>query len=223
MANFNCKILKIKKPVKTIIDDELGKKLGAKDLNDLKNLIKKQIKSQYQTTLENITKKKILDQIEKDHEIDLPQNLVEQELKLLNQNLKKEELEKNKKENLKLARSRIKTGLILNEIGIKNDLKVNESEIQNEIQKQLRSMPGQEKMVFEYYKNNPSAVASLRGALYEEKVVDLIKNKIKLDKKNVNTQEAEQILKKLSESSQSSKQADTKKEQKKQKTIKKKK
>ena len=223
MANFNCKILKIKKPVKTIIDDELGKKLGAKDLNDLKNLIKKQIKSQYQTTLENITKKKILDQIEKDHEIDLPQNLVEQELKLLNQNLKKDELEKNKKENLKLARSRIKTGLILNEIGIKNDLKVNESEIQNEIQKQLRSMPGQEKMVFEYYKNNPSAVASLRGALYEEKVVDLIKNKIKLDKKNVNTQEAEQILKKLSESSQSSKQADTKKEQKKQKTIKKKK
>ena len=223
MANFNCKILKIKKPVKTIIDDELGKKLGAKDLNDLKNLIKKQIKSQYQTTLENITKKKILDQIEKDHEIDLPQNLVEQELKLLNQNLKKEELEKNKKENLKLARSRIKTGLILNEIGIKNDLKVNETEIQNEIQKQLRSMPGQEKMVFEYYKNNPSAVASLRGALYEEKVVDLIKNKIKLDKKNVNTQEAEQILKKLSESSQSSKQADTKKEQKKQKTIKKKK
>ena len=223
MANFNCKILKIKKPVKTIIDDELGKKLGAKDLNDLKNLIKKQIKSQYQTTLENITKKKILDQIEKDHEIDLPQNLVEQELKLLNQNLKKDELEKNKKENLKLARSRIKTGLILNEIGIKNDLKVNETEIQNEIQKQLRSMPGQEKMVFEYYKNNPSAVASLRGALYEEKVVDLIKNKIKLDKKNVNTQEAEQILKKLSESSQSSKQADTKKEQKKQKTIKKKK
>ena len=84
-------------------------------------------------------------------------------------------------------------------------------------------MPGQEKMVFEYYKNNPSAVASLRGALYEEKVVDLIKNKIKLDRKNVNTQEAEQILKKLSESSQSSKQADTKKEQKKQKTIKKKK
>ena len=222
-ANFDCKILKIKKPVETKIDDELGKKLGAKDLNDLKNLIKKQIKSQYQTTLENITKKKILDQIEKDHEIDLPQNLVEQELKLLNQNLKKEELEKNKKENLKLARSRIKTGLILNEIGIKNDLKVNESEIQNEIQKQLRSMPGQEKMVFEYYKNNPSAVASLRGALYEEKVVDLIKNKIKLDKKNVNTQEAEQILKKLSESSQSSKQADTKKEQKKQKTIKKKK
>ena len=154
--------------------------------------------------------------------MDLPQNLIEQEVKLLTQNTKKDDLEKNKKENLKLAKSRIKTGLILNEIGIKNNLKVNESEIQGEIQKQLRSMPGQEKMVLEYYKNNQSAVASLRGALYEEKVVELIKNKIKLEKKNVNTKEAEEILKKISENTKSLK-SETKKDPKKQKTPKKKK
>ena len=222
-ANFNCKILNIKKPIETKIDDEFGKKLGAKDLNDLKELIKKQIKSQYQNTLETITKRKILEQLDKDHDVDLPQNLVEQEVKLLNQNIKKEDLEKNKKENLKLAKSRIKTGLILNEIGIKNNLKVNESEIQGEIQKQLRSMPGQEKMVLDYYKNNQSAVASLRGALYEEKVVELIKNKIKLEKKNVNTKEAEGILKNISENTKSLKSSEIKKDQKKQKTPKKKK
>ena len=222
-ANFDCKILKIKKPIETKIDDEFGKKLGAKDLNDLKELIKKQIKGQYQSTLETITKKKILDQIDKDHEIDLPQNLVEQEVKLLTQNVKKEDIEKNKKENLKLARSRIKTGLILNEIGIKNSLKVNESDIQSEIQKQLKSMPGQEKMVIDYYKNNQSAVASLRGALYEEKVVELIKTKIKLEKKNINTKEAEELLKKISANSKNSNTANTEKDQKKQKTAKKKK
>ena len=222
-ANFDCKILKIKKPVENKIDDEFGKKLGAKNLNDLKDLIRKQIKSQYQSTLETITKRKILEQIDKDHEVDLPQNLIDQEFKLLSQNLNKEDLEKNKKENLKLAKSRIKTGLILNEIGIKNNLKVNENEIQNEIQKQVRGMPGQEKMVFEYYQKNPSAIASLRGALYEEKVVDLIKTKIKLDKKKINTKEAEEILKNFSGSPKSPKPTDTKKEQKKQKTTKKKK
>ena len=222
-ASFNCKILNIKKPIETKIDDEFGKKLGAKDLNDLKELIRKQIKSQYQNTLETITKRKILEQLDKDHDVDLPQNLVEQEVKLLTQNIKKDDLEKNKKENLKLAKSRIKTGLILNEIGIKNNLKVNESEIQGEIQKQLRSMPGQEKMVLEYYKNNQSAVASLRGALYEEKVVELIKNKIKLEKKNINTKEAEEILKKISENTKSLKSSETKKDPKKQKTPKKKK
>ena len=220
-ADFDCKILKIKKPIETKINDEFGKKLGAKDLNDLKDLIKKQIKSQYQNTLETITKRKILEQIDKDYDIDLPQNLIDQELKLLNQNLKKEELEKSKNENYNIAKTRIKTGLILNEIGIKNNLKVNESEIQGEIQKQMRSMPGQEKIVLDYYKNNQSALASLRGAIYEEKVVELIKTKIKLDKKNINTKEAEEVLKKINEKPKKSKTANTKKDQKKQKSSKK--
>ena len=220
-ADFDCKILKIKKPIETKINDEFGKKLGAKDLNDLKDLIKKQIKSQYQNTLETITKRKILEQIDKDYDIDLPQNLIDQELKLLNQNLKKEELEKSKNENYNIAKTRIKTGLILNEIGIKNNLKVNESEIQGEIQKQMRSMPGQEKMVLDYYKNNQSALASLRGGIYEEKVVELIKTKIKLNKKNINTKEAEEVLKKINEKPKKSKTANTKKDQKKQKSSKK--
>ena len=220
-ADFDCKILKIKKPIETKINDEFGKKLGAKDLNDLKDLIKKQIKNQYQNTLETITKRKILEQIDKDYDIDLPQNLIDQELKLLNQNLKKEELEKSKNENYNIAKTRIKTGLILNEIGIKNNLKVNESEIQGEIQKQMRSMPGQEKMILDYYKNNQSALASLRGGIYEEKVVELIKTKIKLNKKNINTKEAEEVLKKINEKPKKSKTINTKKDQKKQKSSKK--
>ncbi len=221
-AEFDCKIMNIKKPEKVQINDELGKKLGAKDLNDLKNLIMKQIKNQYQNTLETITKRKILDQIEKSHDFDLPQNLVEEEVKILTQNLKKEDVEKNKKEHVKLAKSRIKTGLILNEIGLKNNLKVNESEIQNEVQKQIKSMPGQEKMVMEYYQKNQNALASLRGALYEDKVIELIKSKIKLEKKNIKTKEAEEILKKISKESQTSKSADIKKQEKKTKIRKKK-
>jgi len=221
-ADFNCKVINIKKPIDVKIDDELGKKLGAKDLSDLKNLIKTQIKNQYQNTLETITKKKILEQIEKSHNIELPENLVEQETKIITQNFKKEEIEKNKKEHVKLAKSRIKIGLILNEIGLKNNLKINESEIKNEIEKQIKSMPGQEKMVMEYYQKNPSALASLRGALYEDKVIELIKTKIKLEKKTIKTKEAEEILKKISEDSKASKSSDAKKQQKKTKITKKK-
>jgi len=221
-ADFNCKVINIKKPIDVKIDDELGKKLGAKDLSDLKNLIKTQIKNQYQNTLETITKKKILEQIEKSHNIELPENLVEQETKIITQNFKKEEIEKNKKEHVKLAKSRIKIGLILNEIGLKNNLKINESEIKNEIEKQIKSMPGQEKMVMEYYQKNPSALASLRGALYEDKVIELIKTKIKLEKKTIKTKEAEEILKKISEDSKVSKSSDAKKQQKKTKITKKK-
>ena len=84
---------------------------------------------------------------------------------------------------------------MLNEIAQSNNLKIDENEIKNEIQKQIKTMPGQEKMVMDYYQKNPSAVSSLRGALYEEKILDLIKNKITLNKKNVTTKEAEEILK----------------------------
>jgi len=221
-ADFDCKIISIKKSIEVKINDELGKKLGAKDLSDLKNLIKKQIKNQYQNTLETITKRKILEQIEKSHDVDLPENLIEQETKIITQNLKKEEIDKNKNEHNKLAKSRIKTGLVLNEIGLQNNLKVNESEIQNEIQKQIKSMPGQEKMVMEYYQKNQNALASLRGALYEEKVIELIKTKIKLEKKTIKTREAEEILKKISEDSKTPRSSNTKKKHKKTKIIKKK-
>ena len=106
-----------------------------------------------------------------------------------------EEVKKNKDNFIKTAKKRIKIGLILNEFGEQNKIKVEESEIQNEVQKQLRMMPGQEKMVMEFYQKNPSALASLRGTVYEEKIIKLIKTKAKPNKKNITKAEAEKILK----------------------------
>ena len=56
-------------------------------------------------------------------------------------------------------------------------------------------MPGQEKMVMDFYQKNPSAVASLRGTVYEEKILNLIKEKGKATKKEISKSEAEKILK----------------------------
>ena len=142
-ASFKCKILNVKKPEPVKINDQFAKNLGAKDLNDLKQLVIKQIQSQYKMSLDALSKENILNQIEKLHEVDLPDNLVQQELALLSQGLKKEDVEKNKKESEKIAKKRIKLGLILNELGEKNNLKVDEQELKNEIQKQVQSMPGQ--------------------------------------------------------------------------------
>ena len=89
--------------------------------------------------------------------------------------------------------------MILNEFGEKNQIKVSEVEIQNEVQKQLRMMPGQEKMVMDFYQKNPSAVASLRGTVYEEKILNLIKEKGKANKKEISKSEAEKILKEAHE------------------------
>jgi len=110
-----------------------------------------------------------------------------------------DEAKKNKKNFEEKAKIRIKTGLILNEFGEKNQIKVSEVEIQNEVQKQLRMMPGQEKMVMDFYQKNPSAVASLRGTVYEEKILNLIKEKGKANNKEISKSEAEKILKEAHE------------------------
>ena len=73
----------------------------------------------------------------------------------------------------------------------KNNIKVHEDEIKRKIQKQINTMPGQEKMVMEYYQKNQSAYASLRGGIYEDKIISLIKEKAKSQKKSISTDEAE--------------------------------
>ena len=193
-TKFECKILNVKKPIASKINDNFAKLLGAKDVKDLKSLIEKQILSQYSQALNSITKKEILDQIEKNHQVDLPQNLINQEIAIMTQNLKPEEKEKHKSNNEKLAKSRIKLGLLLNEYGEKNNLKVSDEEVGNEIQKQIKGMPGQEKMILDYYQKNPSASQSLKGSIYEEKIIDLIKSKINLVNKEINAKEADKII-----------------------------
>ena len=194
-ATFKCKILKIKKPEPIKIDDQFAKNLGAKDLSDLNELVKKQIKNQYKMNLDAITKENILNQIEKLHEVELPENLIQQELALITQGVKKEDAEKNKKESENIARKRIKLGLILNDLGEKHNLKVREEELKNEIQKQIQSMPGQQKQVLDYYQKNPSATNSLRGSIYEEKIINLIKEKSKHVKKTISLKDAEHLIK----------------------------
>ena len=194
-AIFECKITAVKKSKEAKIDDEFAKNLGAKDLNDLKILISKQINDEYKNSLDALGKNQILKEIEKFKVDEIPENLIEEEVKILTQGMKEDEVKNKKKEFEETAKKRIKVGLILNEFGEQNNIKVEEHEIQAEVQKQLRMMPGQEKMVREFYQKNPSALASLRGNVYEEKIINLIKSKAKANKKDITKDEAEKILK----------------------------
>ena len=194
-AKFECKIISVKKPEEVKIDDEFAKNLGAKDLVDLKKLISNQINDEYKNSLDRLSKNQILKELEKFKIDEIPENLIEEEVKILSQGMSEEDVKKSRKNFEELAKKRIKTGLILNEFGEQNQIKVNEQELQAEIQKQLRMMPGQEKMVMDFYQKNPSAVASLRGTVYEEKIINLIKEKAKPNKKEISKDEAEKILK----------------------------
>ena len=121
-------------------------------------------------------------------------------MKILSQGMNEEDSKKSKKNFEQIAIKRIKVGLILNEFGEKNKIKVTEQELQAEVQKQIRMMPGQEKMVMDFYQKNPSALASLRGTVYEEKIINLIKEKAKGNKKEISKEEAEKIFETITKS-----------------------
>ena len=74
-TKFECKILNVKKPEKTEINDKFAIHMGAKNILDLKRIIDSQISSQYSQALSSITKKEILDQLEKAHNLELPKIL----------------------------------------------------------------------------------------------------------------------------------------------------
>tara|TARA_B100000401_G_scaffold409232_1_gene326575 strand:- start:18 stop:1109 length:1092 start_codon:yes stop_codon:yes gene_type:complete len=194
-ATFECTILNVKINHEVKVNDEFAKNLGAKDLNGLKEIITKQINDEYKNSLDSLSKNQILNQLDQIKIDELPQTLIDQEVNILSQGMKEEEIKKNKKDLESQAKKRIKTGLILNEFGQKNKVNVTEQELNMEIQKQFQMMPGQEKMVKEYYEKNPSAIASLRGSIYEEKIINEIKKQAKVNTKEISKEEAEKLLK----------------------------
>jgi len=144
-------------------------------LKDLKSLISKQINDEYKNSLERFSKNQILKEIEKFKITEIPENLIDEEVKILSQGMSEDDAKKSRKNFEEIAKKRIKVGLVLNEFGEQNQIKVTEQELQAEVQKQIRMMPGQEKMVMDFYQKNPSALSSLRGTVYEEKILKLIK------------------------------------------------
>jgi trigger factor len=220
-AKFNCKVTAVKKPEEVKIDDDFAKNLGAKDLKDLKSLITKQINDEYKNSLDRLAKNQILKEIEKFKINEIPENLVEEEVKILSQGMSEEDAKKSRKNFEEVAKKRIKVGLVLNEFGEKNQIKVTEQELQAEVQKQIRMMPGQEKMVMDFYQKNQSALASLRGTVYEEKILNLVKQKAKSNKKEVSKEEAEKILKQSQNQDDEKKQSSKKTVETKKKDVKK--
>ena len=107
-AKFKCSILNVKNPEEIKIDDQFAKNLGAKDLNDLKSLIGKQINDEYKNSLDRLSKNQILKEIEKFKVSEIPENLIEEEVKILGQGMSEEDLKKVKKILRKLLKKELK-------------------------------------------------------------------------------------------------------------------
>ncbi|GGZ40451.1 trigger factor [Asticcacaulis endophyticus] len=186
-ATFETKVNEISAPKDAVADDDFAKGLGLEGLDALKGLLKTQIEQQYKTAARFKMKRALLDILDEKHSFDLPQKMLDAEFAGIWQQveqdkaagqLSEEDVGKSeddlKAEYRKIAERRVRLGLVLAEIGTRQNVTVSDQELAQAIAQEARNYPGQERQVFEYFRSNPAASAQLRAPLYEEKVVDAI-------------------------------------------------
>jgi len=219
IAIFNCRIAELKKSEAVNIDDQFAKNLGAKDLNDLKILLEKQLSREQSSVTETIVRKEILDYLDQNCKFDLPEEMVKNEQEIVRHSFIHEKAHKDEPhddhkhghdhsdikltkeeedEVLDISERRVKLALVLNQIGEDYKVQVTTQELQQELQKQMSMYPGQEKQIRDYYQKNPSEITRLRGPIYEDKIVELVKSKAKLNVREINKKELEELVKDLS-------------------------
>ncbi|MGE0063147.1 MAG: trigger factor [Xanthobacteraceae bacterium] len=201
-ASFDVTVKSVEAPQSVTIDEEFAKSLGLESLDKLRTAVKERIEAEHGGMTRQKVKRALLDALDKLHKFDPPPSLVEDEFNRVWQSVNTELQQQNKTfadENTteekaredygKIAERRVRLGLVLAEIGDKNKIEVSEDELNRALVEQARRFPGQEKQVWDYYRNNPGAIAGLRAPLYEEKVVDFLMELADVSEKKVSRED----------------------------------
>ena len=175
--------------------------MGAENLKDLKSKVETQMTTEYSDLSKNLDKKNLFEKLQKIHDFELPQDLIDAEFNNLSANylqsqnpssidhqkeIKDQKLSaENEKKFKEDAKNRIEMGLILQEIGKVNKISVTPEEMNKALFEYASNFKGQEQKVIDYYRSNQEASMQLQAPLYENKIVDFILSKVKLKKKEV--------------------------------------
>ncbi|HET8545848.1 MAG TPA: trigger factor [Pseudolabrys sp.] len=186
-AKFIVTAKSIEAPGTVTIDDEFAKGLGLESIEKLRDAVKDRITREHASMSRQKIKRALLDELDKMHKFDPPPTLVEEEFdrvwKSVLQELENERKtfadentteEKAKAEYRAIAERRVRLGLVLAEIGEKNNITVTDDELSRAVMDRARQFARQEQRVWDYYRQNPQAVAALRAPIFEEKVVDFL-------------------------------------------------
>lgn len=201
-VTFDIEVFEVAAPGELKLDDDWAKTLGMESLESLKDLIKQQVESQNGGQTRQKVKRQLLDALDTQYSFELPATLVEQEfnaiwgqveaeMKSAGKTFEDEETteEKARADYMKIAQRRVRLGLVLSKFGEREKVQVNEQELQRALIERARQFPGQEKAVFDFYRRDPNALASLQAPVFEEKVVDVLLGLVKVTDKTVTKEE----------------------------------
>ncbi len=201
-AEFDVTVKGVAAPKPQEIDDEFAKKYGFESLAEFQSAIRANLEADFAKASRSKLKRALLDALDKKYSFDLPAGLVEQEFASIMQQVEAENSrtgkplaeegkteDEVKAEYRAIATRRVRLGLVLAEIGQGAGVKVEDKDLTEAVIERARQFPGQEKQVWDFYRNNEQALAQLRAPIYEERVVDHLASLIKIIDKTVSREE----------------------------------
>lgn len=202
-ATFDVVIKQVKTSKPIEINDEMAQGFGLEGLDKLRDLMKNQVEREHDGLSRTYMKRKLLDALAAQHDFPVPGGMVEAEFEQIWAQLKQEvgedaaenaKLEDEKDDYRNIAVRRVRLGLLLSEIGQKNNVQITNQEMSRLISQEAMRYPSQQKEVVKFFSENAMAAAQLRAPLYEEKVVDYIFGQIKITERNVTRAEIEAAI-----------------------------
>jgi trigger factor len=200
-AVFKVTVSEVEKPVEAKLNDDMAKAFGAESVDNLKDLVRKQIQSEFDKASRMKMKRELLDKLEGLHTFELPMSLVDREFEGIWRQVEARKKQEENSEDAgksedelraeyqKIAERRVRLGLVVGEIGARNLVEVTQDEMRLALMEQARRYPGQEKFVYEYFEKTPGALQELRAPIFEDKVVDLVIGKARVTDKKVSREE----------------------------------
>ena len=201
-AEFETTATAIDAPQPIEINDEFAKTLGLESLHKLKEAVRERLVAEFAGATRQRVKRTLLDRLDEAHKFEAPSSLIDEEFRLMWNSIKAEMESAGKtfadentteeaasEEYRKIADRRVRLGLVLSEIGERNKITVTDDEVSRAVIERARQMPGREKEVWDYYRNNANALAQLRAPIFEDKVVDFILELASVSEKKVTREE----------------------------------
>ena len=201
-AEFDVTAKAVEAPQPITLNDEFAKSVGLESLAKLREMVKERIVREHGAMSRQKVKRKLLDELDAKHKFAPPPSLVEDEFanvwKTIQDDLQARKRtfeeegtteEKAKEEYKGIAERRVRLGLVIAEIGERNSIKVSDEELSRAVMDRARQVPGREQEVWDFYRNNPDALASLRAPIFEDKVIDFILELAKITDKTVSRED----------------------------------
>ncbi len=206
-ATFDVTILHVDGPNAGELNDEFAQKLGLENVAALREAVREQMVAALAQMSRQAMKRQILDALDDGHKFDVPEQLVEAEFNTIWERVKHEiehhgrsfedegtTEDEARDQYKKIAERRVRLGLVVAEIGNANKVQVTEEEHQQALIAEVRRFPGQEQQVYDYYRKNPNALASLRAPVFENKVVDFVAELAQSTEKKMTREELAKII-----------------------------